>query len=235
MPILKSSSAAPVTRHAIVLDLGDLHQQAAEILASAERDAERIVIDAREEAQKIIDGAEEIGHEQGDTRGFTEGRERGIVEGREAAIAEYGERLEALHAAWSEELERWETDFDAILAGAREDVLRFAIVMGRKVILRAVELDPSVVQTQLAETLRLVCRPSAIEVEVHPDDRELVDAVLPALAQRLVDCRHVDVVESADVGRGGCRMRTAGGAVDATIERQVERIVQTLLPGPVER
>ena len=37
--------------------------------------------------------------------------------------------------------------------------------------------------------------------------------------------------EDAAVGRGGCRVRTTHGSIDATLETQLERVVHTLLPG----
>ena len=162
--------------------------------------------------------------------GLAEGREKGRIEGSEAATEACEEEFAALTDAWRATLDRWESEFNVMLHSARDDVLRFAFAMGRKITLRSIERDPTVVADQVAEALTYLSRPSSIKVVVHPDDRALVERVLPDLAARMDGCDHAAIEVDGGVKRGGCVIRTSRGVIDATIEKQIARIADTLLP-----
>ena len=237
MPLIKNNSADRMMKHALVLDLGDLNRQADRILDEARAEAGRIVAEAQEKAQKLVDGADERGHQQGLDRGLSEGRRRGEEEGRQETLDEYRDKLQALTDAWTAALQRWEEERGAMLRAAREDVLAFAFAMGRKITGRLIELDPTVVQDQLAETLSLLSGPSAVTVVLNPQDRPLAEEVLPTLLAQVARCEHAEVAEDDSITPGGCVIRTADGVIDATIEKQIDRIAEALLPdrpGPRE-
>ena len=56
MPLIKEQSAAPAIRDAIVLDLGDLAQQATRLKQEARDQAQRIVEEAKQQAEQIVAG-----------------------------------------------------------------------------------------------------------------------------------------------------------------------------------
>jgi hypothetical protein len=113
---------------------------------------------------------------------------------------------------------RLEESGEMIIAGRGGDVLR------------QVELDPAVVQRQLADVLALMCRPSSVRVAVHPDDQPLINDVLDKLVNDITNCDHAWLEEDPAITRGGCVVTTQDGRIDATIETQIDRIVHTLLP-----
>jgi len=234
MPLLKHDNSAHVVRSAVALDLGDLSRQAERILADAREEAGAIAARARRQADELVAKADARGFEQGRARGLEDGRAAGREEGREAIIEEYRRRLDAVVSSWRDALEAWEADRNAMLLGAREDVLALAFAVAKKVIGRMIELNPQLIQDQLRETLSLLSRPSSVVIVVNPEDAPLLKEVLPALVGRLAQCEHAELKEDQSVSRGGCIVRTAGGQVDATIEKQVARLAATLLPGPPE-
>ena len=232
MPLLKNNNANRVTDRAIVLDLGDLNAQAERIIDDAREEARRVVDEGRVEAERLVQGASERGLDEGRELGLEEGRAQGRAEGREEALAQYAEQLQSLSASWNQAIQQWEDDRQAMLLAAREDVLVFALAMARKIVLRIASIDQEVIRDQLAETLSLLTRPSAVSIAINPQDRALVDEVLPELLRRVAQCEHAAIVEDESITRGGCIVRTAVGLIDATIEKQIDRIAQTLLPGP---
>jgi hypothetical protein len=121
-----------------------------------------------------------------------------------------------------------------MLFAAREDVVALATAIAEKVIFRAIAADPTIIEDQLAEALALLVRPTSVVVAIHPDDRAVVEAVLPELCERLPQCEHVRLVEQDELARGGCIVRTQGGQIDASIEQQITRIAATLVPLPGE-
>ena len=228
MALIKGSQSSHITPHG-TLNLHDLKEEAEQALAEARAEAKRLVAEARAEAQARIDQAIKDGYAQGHDQGHAQGREAGLAEGRAEALETYSAQLQAVLRAWSEALTDWEERRDVMLAAAREDVLVFALAMGAKVAHRVIESDPQAVADQVAETLALVVGPTGVTVSVHPEDRPLIESVLGELVGKLGQCTHAELREDPQISRGGCVVTTGRGRIDATIEKQIERICQTLL------
>ncbi|MHC4427988.1 MAG: FliH/SctL family protein [Planctomycetota bacterium] len=228
MALIKGSKAGDTSRHSF-LDLHDLKEQAERVLDEARAEAKRIVVQARADAATQIEQARERARADGHDRGFAEGRQAGEAEGRAEALETYSARLETLVAGWSEVLADLQASRNAMLAAAREDVLTLALAMGEKVCHRVIETDGSAVVDQVAEALHLVASPSAVTVWVNPQDRPFVENVLADLVDRIGQCTHAELRDEPSVGRGGCIVTTDRGRIDATIDRQLERICEVLL------
>lgn len=230
MTVVKSIQTDDLLRSAVVLDLGDLRRQGERILAQARSEADQILAMARAEAERLKREAAGKGHAEGLARGLQEGHAKGEAAGRERAYAEQREQLAALLERWGAAVEHWEAERGRWMLEAREDVLRFACRFAERVVHRTVKLDPTIVVDQVATTLDLLMQPSRVRITVHPDDRPLVEAALPGLQRRIGEMAHLNLETDQAVERGGCVLGTDRGRVDATIERQIERIVDALLP-----
>lgn len=230
MPLLKSAHTTPMVKDAIVLDFGDLRGQADRLLDRAREEADAIRDEARTEAQKLIDEAAANGHAEGLERGLREGRTQGAHDGRAEALERTRAELDDLLESWRGALEGWERDRATMLLEAREEVLRFAVAFAEKIVCRTIEIDSTVVIDQVAAALALVVKPSSVTVAVHPDDRPLIADALGELQSRFDGCEHVTLLEQPAIDRGGCIVSTQGGSIDATIDRQIARMVETLLP-----
>ena len=62
-----------------------------------------------------------------------------------------------------------------------------------------------------------------------PGHRSLMKRAMGRLLEKIDGCSHVELRDDPAVSRGGCIVTTARGRIDATIDRQIDRIVQTLL------
>ena len=232
MTIIKQRNASHVIKDAVVLDLGDLRRQANEIMVNADNEAARVLEEARKTAEQIKTDAEKRGYEEGLARGTQQGIEEGKATGHEQALNESAEALEKLRQHWTSAIEQWERDRHDLLSASREDVLRFAIVLAEKIVCRAIEVDPSLVINQVEDALMLIAQPGRVVIEVNPSDVPLIEEALPQLQQRLADAAHIELRPSETIERGGCVLRTNLGTIDATIPKQMERIIHTLLPTP---
>ena len=217
-------------------DLGDLQKQAAGIVEAARVEAARIIAEAQTQAAAIAAEAAPRGLAEGREQGLVEGRQEGCQVGREETIGQYTAQLSALGESWTAAIEAFEADRSATLQTAREDIVELALAMGGRIARRVIEADPAVVQDQVAEAISLVTAPSGMTLSINPDDRELVQAVLPALCERLANGNHVELRDDPLVERGGCVLSTGKGVIDATLEKQIERIADVLLPNsPAKR
>lgn len=231
MGLIRRVDLGEVVNSAVPLDLEDLRLRAEAIKRHAVEEAERIVGEARAERERLIAGASERGHAEGLAKGLTEGRERGLEEGRAEALARGREELAALGEAWRAALERFEADRGEMLRRAREDVVRLAVRMGEKVTKRTVETDPGVVAAQLAEVLALHARPTGLTVLVNPEDLGVAREAMASVGEAFGGAEHATLAADPSLSRGSCVARTDGaGVIDATIEGQLDRVVEALVP-----
>jgi flagellar biosynthesis/type III secretory pathway protein FliH len=242
MALIKNSNASVLARDAIVLDLGDLRQQAEDMIRQAQAQAARIVADARVERERIIAGASEQGHAAGFAKGIEEGRAKGREEALGTALKEHSAALAQVDTGWLACLGEFARRREDLVQDATRDVVRLASVIAEKVIKRAVRLDPSLVTDQLSSALAVVVRPTEVVIQINPADRALVEKALPGLMKAMPAVKHVELSEDSTIERGGCTLKTradvdggedggwGGGEVDARLSVQIERIVETLLP-----
>lgn len=230
MALIKPVNLSRQAKRAMVLDMGDLGRQAERMVETARVEAERIVSEARVQAQQLIDQADGRGFQQGLERGLSEGRAQGRQEGHDEALRQHAQEIQLLTESWNAALQSWHAQREQMLQEAREDLLQFAILAAQKIVNRAIRADPAIVQSQMAAALALLSRPTAVEISINPEDRALAGQVLESLLANLATCQHATLHDDATISRGGCVVCTAGGRVDATIETQLDRIIEALLP-----
>lgn len=231
MAILKCVGTEQQARNAIVFDMGDLRREAERMERDANARAQAILDGAYREKQQILEAERGEGFAQGKAQGLAEGQELGRSDGREAALVETREQVAELCKQWQAALDQFETDRDGLIAAARSDILRLAISIADRVTKRRFEVDPTIVQDQLEAALEQTIACTRLKIEIAQEDQELVESVLPALSARLASGTHIDVVPQAALSRGSIVLRSAGGSVDASLQTQLDRIAEALVPG----
>jgi len=230
MAVIKGSTPDTLLKQAVVLDLGDITRQASKLRVAAENKASEILDTAEQQARKLISEAAEQGHAQGHAQGLQQGLAEGQERGHAEALAQNSEQLQGLVAAWSDCLQRIDGHRDDVEQQIKQSALEFAIVFAEKLTHRVIEVDPTVVVDQLAQSLQYILRPLDVTVKVHPDDRALVEQAVPELLAEFEQVQHIKLVEDAALDRGGIITQYGKGQVDATIETQLDRLVEMMLP-----
>jgi flagellar assembly protein FliH len=232
MPVLKQHHTTPAMREAIVLDLGDIGAQAARIRAAAETQASKIIAEAQAKSESLADQL----HQEAEKQGYSDGLEKGLAEGREQgraeALAESSEQLRQLSAAWSQVATEWEQQRIDMEREARQAVLEFALAAAEKIVHRVIEVDESVVVDQAAQALSLVLSAHDASVRIHPVDRPMLEDAMPELIKELASLEHIELVDDETITPGGCIVAFGQGRIDATVERQLQRLVDLILPEP---
>lgn len=129
-------------------------------------------------------------------------------------------------------MEAFEQDRESSRKLAADDLVVLAQTVARRVTHQVIALNPHVVQDQLAQVLALVLEPSGIVIEVHPEDLEMCQAVLPGLVEGRADGGDIQIRGRDALERGSVVVRTRGGVIDASVEGQLDRLAAAML-GPV--
>ena len=234
MPMIRKEHAKALAHDAIVLDLGDLQRQGDEIIERAKRKADEIIESARRQRERLLEGAAEYGRTEGYAQGSAEGQAEGRAEGKAQALAEHAPVLTELTDRWTEAIDKFETERILLLNQAMDSVLEFAVEFARRVTKRAVELDKQAACAQLEAAMGMLLRPSRVVIAVHPDDRGVIDEALPALLEKFDEVEHAELLIDAELTPGSCVVRSGSGSIDADIQRQIDRLVDAVLPGGEE-
>ena len=156
-----------------------------------------------------------------------QGREQALTEAAEQFAADQDQLVEALQSA----LKEFESQRNQLLAGARDEMIRLAVAIARRVTKRYAENDTEVAVENLKEIIERVGQRHVTRIAVNPADAEAMRRFAAGLAQAESRWHNVTIAEEADVQPGGCRIRLPDGEIDAGIDTQLDCIAAALLPG----
>jgi flagellar biosynthesis/type III secretory pathway protein FliH len=190
------------------LDLVDLGHHL--LLLAAQEKAQTLVAQAQSEAQRIYENARESGNQQG-----REEAKQDIL----PSIVAFGHAGQMLIVFEEQMVTRYAPQ----IAG-------FALDIAEKVIGHAVAENPEIVASVLERAKREVAEAKQMRIWLHPADHKILAETRPELIKIGSETgRTIEVVASEDVTRGGCRLETEMGLVDATLPTQIDEIRRQLL------
>ena len=234
MPLIRNQNARNVSSRAVALDMGDVRAEAESLIAAARAEVAEMHASARRdiehERQRVFDESKARGFAEGREAGHASGLESGHAEALNQTVGPYAEIMEKLVPAWIEQFEQFGTERERLFEEARRDVLRFAVDIAARVVHRVVESDESVCIDQVREALQIIGRPSQVRLSINPLDRAVISDALPGILEQAALTTDLELHEDDQVTRGGCIVSTPQGAVDATVETQVARIAEALVP-----
>jgi flagellar assembly protein FliH len=179
-------------------------------LIAAEERAAAMIADARLEAEAVKSEA------------LADGRRLGAEEGKKHVYPALTGLAQAVQSLIVFE-ERMVTRFTP-------EMVRLALAIAEKIVGRAVEADPQIVASVLERAKKEITEARLIRVRLNPADHCILAELRPELVRSTESGgRTIEVAPSDDVARGGCRIETEIGVVDATIPTQIEEIQRQLL------
>jgi flagellar assembly protein FliH len=211
--------------------LDDVTREAREAMVAAHARAEALLKDAETRASQIRKSAEEAGYKAGFESGLQAGRDAGRRDAYEAACKEFAEKQQGVASMCREVIASVEADRATWAASARQDLIELAMAIARRVAHHVGEREREVVLANLEEAVRLTGARSDVTIAVHPADAETTRLFAKSLLDLKEQWEHVRVVEEPEVAVGGCRVQWGSGAVDATLDTQLDRIEAALREG----
>ncbi|GIW73664.1 MAG: hypothetical protein KatS3mg103_0186 [Phycisphaerales bacterium] len=232
MPMIPRADAQELARQAVVLDLGDLARQGQAILQRAHERAQAIIEEAKAERQRLIEGAHQLGYQQGLEQGLAEGTEarvwsrarprpsrpsarRSRPSGRPGGRRWSGSRPCADSCGWmpSDRCWAWPFGWASVWPSVRW---------------RPTSRRPVASWSRLWS---LCWRPRGCGSACARRTRRWYPKALPELSERLSGSAEVAVVEDDTLSPGSVVVEADQTRIDASIETQVARLAEAILPG----
>jgi flagellar biosynthesis/type III secretory pathway protein FliH len=185
-----------------------------ELLAVAQQQAESIVAVAQQEVEQWRTSAQ--------AEGFATGREEGHEQARQAllpalvAFAQAGQSLIVLE--------------ERLIERMTPNLVSFALEIAEKIVGKTVVEDPRIVAAVLERARAELPQARSIRIYLHPLDQQVLSECRPDLVWTGTKAgRTIEVVAAEEIERGGCRVETEMGIVDASIPVQIEEVRRQVL------
>ncbi|GAA0579010.1 flagellar assembly protein FliH [Halomonas salifodinae] len=175
--------------------------------------------------EQVRQAARDEGYRAGLASGREEGYAQGLAEGRAAAETELARQLEATLTPLRELAAGFREALDGLDDQVAEELVALALATGRQLAGEALAARPEQVVDLVRELLHV--EPplnGGTRLWLHPDDLALVT---PVLGDELAALGWKLQPDDA-LSRGGCRVTSASGELDATWERRWEAVTERL-------
>lgn len=227
--IIKANSGAelPVETFNFV----DVQRQCDQIVSTAHRTADEIVRTARQEADEIRARTRQEAYESGWSEAIRNAQldiaRQSAELAEERVTAQLATALPALRAAAAslqDERDRW-------LIRWEKTAVRLGIAIAEKLVQRQLNMRPITASEMISEALRLAAGQLQLTVFLNPADLAAWGERAPQIVQSLTGCADATLVPDSQTTRGGCRIETLQGEIDARVESMLERIAEELVEG----
>jgi flagellar assembly protein FliH len=144
-------------------------------------------------------------------------QQQGYAEGIQRAQAEVQENLLGAMAALTDA----QHERHAIALQHESALAELALQIARKVVGEHLDADPAIVARIVRESISELEPTTSIVVHVNPEDLMFIEHDRAELERLVQGTGEVQIVADAEVGRGGCRIVSPVGDVDARIETRL--------------
>lgn len=149
---------------------------------------------------------------------FALGKEEGSKAANEAVKAELDQRI----SEFSQLIEDIRTLRTQVLKVQEKELIELVYQIGKKIALKELSEDSTVVKVLLEEILEECERDQEVKIFLSPTDHQFISSQIDAKTIELPDLSKVKFITEEQMINGGCRVQTEYGSVDSQVEQRVE-------------
>ena len=150
---------------------------------------------------------------------------KGFAQGEKAGAEAAAKRGEAALRRLTQTIQEV-TDLRAeMIHQTEQQLVRLALAVARRLVHREISLDPDLLIAIARVAMERLGEMANVTVRLHPDDY----AATAAAREREWTGSQLKVVADARLPRGGCRIESEFGVVDAGVDAQLQELAQALL------
>jgi flagellar assembly protein FliH len=198
------------------------------IIDDAKKQAEKIINDAVTKSRSLLNTAEiEIGrikketYETSHLKGYEEGFKKGSKEGLQSVENIKNEASDLLKDA-----HRLSREY---ISSQKGEIINLALYIADKVIGYQSEVNDSIIVKIVNDAIDNAVLKGQLVIRVNPLDYAILDCKRDELYKTAGENTIVNIIKDNDIRRGGCILETESSYVDAQIDTQLEKIKEALL------
>ena len=153
-----------------------------------------------------------------------EAYERGHADGHRQATDASAARVAATIGRLSSAIQEISNLRTGFLKRSEGDLVRLALGMAKRVLQREASIDPGLLLEIAKGAVGKVAAARLVTIEMHPDDLAAATAGVPPAIDG-----PIDLVANPRLTPGTCIVQSAAGAVDVSIDAQVQELLDAVL------
>jgi flagellar assembly protein FliH len=157
-----------------------------------------------------------------------EAYEKGFAAGEKDGIRAGEKKMQDLAETLSAVIETLAGLRGELVKQYENELLDLVMAVCRKIIYCEVSLDSRVIRETVRHILADAPAGQPITLRLNPKDMEAVDALISSAEVSATDMNRVTLKPDTSVSRGGCRMETPHGDMDAGIETRIKHVYDVL-------
>lgn len=233
--VLKPGGDARRPHTQSLYDMRDFAIEGRKMLSYARAESDRIIAEARQQAEQMKRGGYERGFAEGKDAGYQQGYPEGFEKATAVALEEFSKKRATAVRTCEQTVEQIEAQKHEMFRQAERDVLELAVAIARKLTKTVTRFDRDAAVENLKVVLTRTGRKTHMTIRVNPEDLSAVRFFATELYKQWKQSEHLTVVDDSSVAPGGCRVEYGQGIVDAGIDGQLERISTLLLGSKQEK
>ena len=198
---------------------GILSPRIQKLMDEARQETERMLAAAEEQANQMLDAAQKRS-EQIEAEAYQKAFEQGEIAGRQLGEQKLDMIIRNLRGI----IDSFAAQQDVIFRSNEEEFVKIAFMISLQLIQRELHQDPTVILDVVRAALAKVQRASRLTLFVSPHDFRFLENQLELLQTLTRTGTQVSVEPDDSIHRGGCRVVSDTGEIDATIDLMLENI-----------
>lgn len=216
MKAVIKTAERPSDVHGVAFNFDDMTERAKAYLAGVQSDAARIIADAQKQAESLRQQAQR------------DGQAAALADMQRMVEQQVGQQMQTLLPALKKAIAEIEQAKHDWLQEWEQRAIHVAAAMARRVIRRELSVQPEINLTFIREALELAAGNPEIRILLNPEDQQVLGRQAKLLVDELVQSGTAEIVASAEISPGGCRVETQFGEIDQQIETQLARLEEEL-------
>ncbi len=135
--------------------------------------------------------------------------------------------------------QQWVKQFDSTIKNLKESyrqeienlektIPKVASTVAEKIIQRETSEDSEIVIEQVKKAIRSLNDDKIFKIYLNPEDVDILKEVKSELAPSSLGVKQAELIADDSISKGGCKLDTSAGQIDATIKSQLENIKDKL-------
>jgi flagellar assembly protein FliH len=224
--IVKAHAARDLATRA-AFNFVDLRHEADSVIAQARREADELLCLALSEVESLHEQTRLVARDAG----LREAQSQIEQLAHELSARQIDARLETALPALQAAAEALQAERDRWLIRWEQTAVRVGVAIAEKLLKTQIATRPELASGMIAEALRLAAGQPRVTVHLHPDDLAAWGDRAPRIVESLTACADSTLIADPLVARGGCRIQTQHGEIDARVETMLERLAEELVEG----
>lgn len=228
--IMKRHAAAEQAAHE-PFNFEDVVQRCEEYKTQVRDECRQLVLKANEDAAEIRERAQVEGQSEGYRNGLRQAEQEIEKQTQELADQLVEQRLSTVLPSVSGLLDELVSARSRCQAEWERELVELSVGIAEKLIRHRFEVDPAAVVGVVQEAVQLAVGKSSLELRLNPEDLNALGDRVRGIVQQSARGIDVQLLGDDNVTRGGCRVVTEHGEIDAQLESMLQRITDELLEG----